>query len=328
MKSANNRNVDVLVIGAGMAGLSAAAALQKAGCNAVVIDKGRGVGGRMATRRVGAATFDHGAQFVTTRDSRFGDVIENARNAGVALEWCRGFTADADGHARWRGTPGMSSLAKHLALGLEIVQEKQASALHQISDHWSVSMSDGEVWSAKAIILTAPVPQSLVLLDAGGVVLEPALKSRLSAIQYARCLAVMAVLEGPSRIAPPGGIAPSQGPIAWIADNQIKGVSAKPAITIHATDAFSVAHWDQDRDETARMLIAAADEWLGVGIKSIQIHGWRFSKPKQTDPSSCAVVSSDPPMVLAGDAFAGPRVEGAALSGWAAAEAVIEAIPH
>lgn len=148
MKSANNRNVDVLVIGAGMAGLSAAAALQKAERNSVVIDKGRGVGGRMATRRVGAATFDHGAQFVTTRDSLFGDVIENERNAGVAHEWCRGFTADADGHARWRGTPGMSSLARHLAFGLEIVQEKQASALHQISDHWSVSMSDGEVWSA------------------------------------------------------------------------------------------------------------------------------------------------------------------------------------
>lgn len=328
MNHVSSRNVNVLVIGAGMAGLSAATALQQAGRRAVVIDKGRGVGGRMATRRIGAATFDHGAQFVTARDPRFGDLLENARTAGAALEWCRGFTADADGHARWRGTPGMSSLAKHWALGLEVVQEKQVAALHQRADHWSVRMSDGEVWSAKAIILTAPVPQSLELLDAGGVVLEPALRSRLSALQYERCFAVMAVLEGPSRIPPPGGFAPAEGPIAWIADNQLKGVSAEPAITIHATDAFSVAHWDQDRDETARRLIAVADEWMGGGIKSFQIHGWRFSKPKQTDPFSCALVSSDPPLVLAGDVFAGPRVEGAALSGWAAAEAVIAAIPH
>jgi predicted NAD/FAD-dependent oxidoreductase len=222
----------------------------------------------------------------------------------------------------------MSSLAKHLALGLEIVQDKQVSAMHQMKDHWSISMADGETWSAKAIILTAPVPQSLVLLEAGGVVLEQAMKTRLFAIQYERCLAVMAVLDGPSRMPPPGGYAPTLGPIAWIADNQLKGVSAEPAITIHATDEFSVAHWDQDRDETARMLIAAADEWLGVEIKSFQIHGWRFSKPKKTDPSSCAVVSGDPPLVLAGDAFAGPRVEGAALSGWAAAEAVISTTPH
>jgi len=328
MSNAHSRNVDVLVIGAGMAGLSAAAALQKAGCKAVVIDKGRGVGGRMATRRIGAATFDHGAQFITARDLRFADVLENARTAGAALEWCRGFTADADGHARWRGTPGMSSLAKHLALGLEIIQEKQVSALHQMTDHWSIGMADGETWTAKAIILTAPVPQSLVLLEAGGVAVEPALKTRLSAIQYERCFAAMAVLDGPSRMPPPGGFAPTQGPIAWIADNQLKGVSAEPAITIHATDEFSVAHWDKDRDETAQILIAAADEWLGVGIKQFHIHGWRFSKPKQTDPSPCAIVSSAPPLVLAGDAFAGPRVEGSALSGWAAAEAVIDATPH
>ena len=328
MSSITTLNIDVLVIGAGMAGLSAAAALQKAGRSALVIDKGRGVGGRMATRRIGAATFDHGAQFVTTRDPRFGEVLANAQSAGAAIEWCRGFTAEADGHARWRGTIGMSSLAKHLALGLLIVQEKQVSAVHQVADHWSVGMTDGETWSAKAIILTAPVPQSLVILEAGGVALEPAFKSRLSAIQYERCLAVMAVLSGPSRLPRPGGFAPADGPISWIADNQIKGVSAEPAITIHATDAFSVDHWDQDRDETARRLIGAADEWLGAGVESFQIHGWLFSRPRQTDPSSCAIVSGEPPLVLAGDAFAGPRVEGAALSGWAAAEAVIEATPH
>lgn len=326
MNYANSRNVEVLVIGAGLAGISAASALQKAGCKAVVIDKGRGVGGRMATRRVGAATFDHGAQFITARDSRFSAVLENARAAGAAAEWCRGFNTDADGHPRWRGNPGMSSLAKHLALGLEIVQEKQASALQQMADHWSINMADGETWSAKSIILTAPVPQSLVLLEVGGVVLEAVLNARLSAIQYERCLAVMAVLDGPSRMAAPGGLAPNDGPIAWIADNQLKGVSAEPAITIHATDAFSVAHWDQDRDETAHQLLAAADEWLGVGIKSFHIHGWRFSKPKQTDPALCAVVSADPPLVVAGDAFAGPRVEGAVLSGWAAAADILKAL--
>ncbi len=319
MNSAISKAVDVLIVGAGMAGLSAGAALQNSGRKALIIDKGRGVGGRMATRRIDGATFDHGAQFVTARDERFAEVLEDARLAGAAVEWCRGFKAEADGHPRWRGSPGMSSLAKHLAVGLEIVQEKEVATLRRMSDHWTASFTDGEVWSARAVILTAPVPQSLVLLQAGRVVLKPDMEERLTSIKYERCLAVMAALEGPSRVPPPGGFAPADGPIAWIADNQMKGVSDQPAVTLHATDAFSVAHWVQDRDATGRLLLAAADEWLGVGIKSFQIHGWRYSKPVKTDPSPFAVVSHDPPLVLAGDAFAGPRVEGAALSGWAAA---------
>lgn len=318
-----SKAVDVLIVGAGMSGLSAGTALQNSGRKVLMIDKSRGVGGRMATRRNGGATYDHGAQFITTRDQRFAKVIENARLAGAATEWCHGFTAEADGHTRWRGEPGMSSLAKHLAVGLEIVQEKEVTALRRMSDHWTASFTDGEVWSASAVILTAPVPQSLALLQAGGVVLKPEMEERLSAIQYERCLAVMAALDGPSQIPPPGGLAPADGPIAWLADNQMKGVSDQPAVTLHATDAFSITHWDQDREETARFLLAAADEWLGAGIITFQMHGWRYSKPVRTDASSYAVVSRNPPLVVAGDAFAGPRVEGAALSGWAAAAFVI-----
>jgi len=219
----------------------------------------------------------------------------------------------------------MSALANFGTVGLEIVQEKQVAALSQIGDHWLIRTTDGEIYSAGAIILTAPVPQALLILEGGGVLLEPALRTRLSAIEYERCLAVMAVLKGPSLMQAPGGFAPTQGPIAWIADNQLKGISDEPAVTIHATDAFSVAQWDQDRGETARVLLAAAEKWLGVGIQSFQIHAWRYSKPKKTDPLLFAVVSLSPPLLLAGDAFAGPRVEGAALSGWAAAEAVIPA---
>ena len=79
----SERDADVLVVGAGMAGVTAAAELQRAGRRVLVLDKGRAVGGRLASRRVGAATFDHGAQFITARTSRFAAVIEECREAGV-----------------------------------------------------------------------------------------------------------------------------------------------------------------------------------------------------------------------------------------------------
>jgi predicted NAD/FAD-dependent oxidoreductase len=320
---ATGQNTEVLIIGAGMAGLMAARELQRAGRRVLVLDKGRGVGGRLASRRIGGATFDHGAQFITTRDPRFAAVLEQGRQNGSVEEWCRGFAGGVDGHARWRGKPAMSAVAKHLARGLDLHLEIAVVALRRAEDRWRVETTTGRIFTAGAVVLTPPVPQSLALLDAGGIVLTPELRTRLAAIEYERCLAVMAVLDGPSRIPPPGGLAPAEGPIGWIADNQLKGISAEPAVTIHATHAFSLEHWDRDRQESGRALLDAAAEWLGAGSKTFQVHAWRYSKPMRVDEEPCVLVSESPPLVLAGDAFAGPRVEGAALSGLAAAEAIL-----
>ncbi len=320
---ATEQMTEVLVIGAGMAGLIAAAELQRTGRRVLVLDKGRGVGGRLASRRIDGATFDHGAQFITTRDPRFAAVLEHGRENGAMEEWSHGFAGAADGHARWHGKPAMSAVAKHLAAGLDLLLEMPVVALRRAGDRWHAETTTGRTFAAAAVVLTPPVPQSLAMLDAGGIVLAPEMRTRLAAIEYERCLAVLAVLDGPSRIPPPGGLTPAAGPIAWIADNQLKGISAEPAVTIHAMHAFSLAHWDRDRQESGRRLLDEAAPWLGAGIKTFQVHGWRYSKPMQVDEQPCVLVSPSPPLVLAGDAFAGPRVEGAALSGWAAAEALL-----
>jgi renalase len=54
-------SVDVIVIGAGLSGLIAAHTVQANGVRVVVLDKGRGVGGLLATRRTDSGVFDHGA---------------------------------------------------------------------------------------------------------------------------------------------------------------------------------------------------------------------------------------------------------------------------
>ncbi len=119
-----------IVVGAGISGLLAARELQAEGWRVTVLDKGRGVGGRMATRRLGEGNFDHGAQFFTVRGERFAGLVEDWLAAGVAEEWTRGF-ADAegehneDGHPRYRGSEGMTSIPKHLARGLDVQHRRE-----------------------------------------------------------------------------------------------------------------------------------------------------------------------------------------------------------
>ena len=110
----------IAIIGAGMAGLAAARLLQQAGARVALIEKSRGVGGRMATRRVGALQFDHGAQYFTARGQAFKAAVEDLARDGAAAPWFD------DAHV---GAPGMSGAARALAQGLEILTGRQASAL-------------------------------------------------------------------------------------------------------------------------------------------------------------------------------------------------------
>ena len=78
---------DLLIIGAGIAGLAAGRMAQQAGLKVIMIDKGRRVGGRVSTRRIDGFVFNHGAQFVTSKSSDFGDVLHAANTAGMATNW-------------------------------------------------------------------------------------------------------------------------------------------------------------------------------------------------------------------------------------------------
>ena len=316
----SNHDAEILILGAGMAGLSAATELQCAGRRVLVLEKSRSVGGRMATRRMGAAVFDHGAQFMTARSVRFQATLGGMAENGAVMEWSRGFAGQADGHPRWRGDPGMTAVPKLLAKGVDVRLERQVASLSVIATGWLARTDDGDEFTAGALLLTPPVPQSLALLADGGFEPMEPMKTRLAAIEYERCLAVLAVLDGPSRIPPPGGRHFTEGPIAWLADNQMKGISPRPAVTIHANHDFSVEHWEGDRQESGRELLLAAAPWLGAAVSDFQVHAWRYSKPLRVEECACLVANEAPPLIFAGDAFAGSKVEGAAASGWAAAE--------
>jgi renalase len=171
--------------------------------------------------------------------------------------------------------------------------------------------------------ITCPTPQSLALLVTSGVQLPEPLRT----LDYDRTLALLAVLDGPSALPAPGALQEPGATVAFVADNQAKGVSSVPALTLHASAAWSLQHWEHDRaDVHASLLAMAAPFCGGAAVLESQVKRWRFATPRDPWPESCWVAPGAPaPLVLAGDAFGGPRVEGAARSGLAAAAALLGA---
>lgn len=310
----------------------AAQSLQTAGLRVAVVDKGRGVGGRMAHRRMTLpngqiARFDHGAQYFTAKSPAFRAFTNRWLEAGIIREWAQGF-ADSDGAMHVNGEPryvcpnGMTAIAKHLAQNLEVRTQVRVTRV-RFQENYMVETEGGEKLEADALVMTPPVPQSLALLQAGDVRLDKSVVSALEKIEYAPCIAVLCALASPSQIPALGGLWPVGGePISWIADNRQKGVSDVPTVTIHASAAFSRAHYDEDGDVVARILVDHAQAWLGARVDQFSVHRWRYSIPTVLHDQPVLVSHNPAPIVFAGDAFAGPRVEGAALSGLAAGKKI------
>lgn len=302
----------VAVIGAGMAGLACARRLAAAGLAPVIFDKGRGIGGRLATRRIDGLQFDHGAQYVTARDAGFAAVLRDLQATAAVGLW----QADA-GAAHWVGVPGMSALARGLALGLEVRQQVQVTSVRKAAGQWLVA-GDGWAETFDRVILTVPAPQVAGLLGA-----DHPLVARLQGVEMAPCLTLMAASHAPAAF---HAESDPDAALAWIAADSSKPGRPDGQTTwvAQASPAFSVAHLEHDMAAiVARMLPLLCDR-LGLvrgQISHASAHRWRFARV--TSALGLAFLDQDGALFVGGDWCLGPRVEAAWISGDAMGRAVL-----
>lgn len=319
-----------------MAGLKAGRDLAGQGQRILILEKSRGVGGRAATRRWEGNLIDHGAQFFTVRDPVFRRQVELWRQTGICFEWCRGFHQWKEGrllppdplesHPRFAATGGMSALGKNLAMGLDIRLQHTVRALRRNGGHWEGVDDEGRSFAAKTLLITAPPPQSILLLETLGNP-PPDCIVQLRNQSFAPALAVMAAY--PEQKPPDwNGIQAADDIIDWIGLNS--GKHPPPTgqtVVIHGSPEFSRTWQDQDLEEAGGLLLRRAGAMAGGWLEqptAWQIHRWRHARA--LNPSRSRLHGTHPELpglFLAGDGFAGGKLEGAFLSGRVAAEAIL-----
>lgn len=322
----------VVVVGAGLAGLVAARTLAARGRAVVVLDRGAGPGGRAATVTVDDAAADTGAQFFTVRNERFAALVADWRDEGVPVrEWTRGFwqvatisdhpetaTLRLDGHPRYVVDGGMATLAAHLAAGLDLRLGREVDPVSRSAEGWSATAGDAVVHGS-ALVCAGPLPEAAALV--GRVTVPAPVATTLAQAAYRPCIAVVARLDAPPSIPAPGAVQCAAGTVSWLADNHAKGLSPQPCVTIHAGADWSADHWTDPDARVADELLDVVRGWLGgAAAVTAVVQRWRHAAPVEVSDVRVLVVADDPPLLLAGDGCGGPRVEGAVLSGLAAAD--------
>ena len=297
----------IIIIGAGMAGLSAARVLTQKGHEVTVLDKGRGVGGRMATRTIENAKADHGAQYFSVKTTEFQSLISELQSDNITAEW---HIAQRE-NVRYIGAKGMNTIPKKMASLLSVfVNEKVV-----LIENNTVKTESGNIYPFDNLLITMPIPQVIDLFQNSKIDFSENDKSVLREIEYQPCIAVMAVLKEPTKIVS-GGIILENQPVSWIADNFQKGITQIPTATIHASSLYSSKHFDDDLKEVAKDLLSSVNQYVNSeNIVSSQIHRWRFSNATKRYDANFYQIENRL-IYLAGDGFGMGNVEGAFLSGY------------
>ena len=334
----NSETVDFLVIGAGLAGLACAGDLAATGATVQIVDKGRGVGGRMATRRWAdgdngtTLRVDHGAQFFTARGERFQSLIDAAQRDGWVRPWSRGFpqwkdgtiTARPEGHTRYCAPGGMSDLPKHLAKNLTVETGFTVNRLTRADDgvYTAQSAEGGEV-RGRSLVLNLPPAQALPLARP---LLDPETVARLEAVTYDPAWTLLLRLHTDI----PGATWPAvefagHPVLGWLSRDHTKRPSpdAPPVLVVHGSGAWSRDHLEDDPAAVRDALTNALQSVVGpLEIREATTHRWRYATP--TAPLSDPFFwDSERGIGVCGDwCYPGGRVEGAITSGWSLAEAL------
>jgi renalase len=320
--------IDIAVIGAGWAGLTAAATLTAAGREVVVVDKARGPGGRSATRRQNGFHFDHGAQYFTVRSAEFRNQVEGWRDLGLVAAWAPGIhvvgprpeQAEPSPAERLVGVPGMNAVLHYLSGKLDCRFGWRVAGLAR-SDHWRLIGPSGDSLQARHLLITAPPRQTAELLGEN----HP-LSPSLTRVPMAPTWALMVGFNKPVK-ADFEAVFVNQGPLSWIACNSAKPERQGHAWVAHATPEWSTANLERDAEDVANELYAAFCEIVPVpaGLRAavLTAHRWRYALSAEPDDRLC-LGRREENLVIAGDWCAGNRIEGAWTSGRAAAAYLLE----
>ena len=300
---------DVVVVGAGLAGVSCARELLARGLRVRLVDRGHVPGGRMASRRLWERPTDLGASYLTVEDPDFADLVDDWAARGLAHEWTDTFSVlgadrtSSSGPVRWGAARGIRSLVEDLAAGLDVTRDEV------------VDIRDVD---AATVVLAMPDPQARRLVG------DHPVASRLDR-EWEPVLALAA--RWPERswddVADDGrfhgAFVDGDDTIAWIADDGRRRGDDAPVLVAHSTPALARDHLD-DPAAARPALVEATRRLLGVGEPDdAHVHRWTYARPtgEREDPHLLVAGGDGAPTIgVCGDGWgARPKVETAWLSG-------------
>jgi predicted NAD/FAD-dependent oxidoreductase len=298
MSTEHTETTDFLVVGAGLAGLAFAEDAKAKGATVRLLDKGRGVGGRAATRRLeDQVRADHGAQYFTARGERFRKIVDAGIEAGWLAVWNHGIPLSTngkivdrpEGHPRYAPPGGMSDLPKQLAKGHDIALSATVTRISRddSSGIWTADCSDDRQFTGKKLILNLPPTQ---LLAVAGDLLPEQTRLGLQDVVFDPAWTLIAALEQDVPGADWPALEFAGHPVLSLVSRdhtKRRSPEAPPVLVAHGNGAWSREHLEDGPETILAALLEAVQKEIGtLTVRSAQVHRWRYAQPTTFFPGA------------------------------------------
>ena len=300
---ASSTDHPIVVVGAGLAGATAARLLADHGFDVVVLDKGRRVGGRSSRRRLDDVVITHGAAHLHAWPSWMEAWAEAERNEGRAVA--------GDGH---RLVDGPDTIAGWLE-GIDVLTSTTVTRLERDGEVWNIHDEEGNRWQASGVVVTAPLPQLHRMMEQA--------PEAWSTHPYEATWTVVLAHQAPA----PESLAQALHQLGMTTETGGDGLG----LVVHLPAEWSREHLEMERTDVLQAFIGLTEgldevhaSWLTAA--SCQAHRWRYGRS-----ASPGVRANLPRLVEAGDAWGEPvGTGGAALrsGAWAAASIAWQCSRH
>ncbi|QCS49941.1 FAD-binding protein [Picosynechococcus sp. PCC 11901] len=321
--------LDVAIIGAGLAGIHCGQKIQQAGQQVALFDKSRGVGGRLATRRIAAQPLDHGLPYWEILGAHTAALTETLVAADLLKPWSVATTNRLDpeiwqtlaGEQRWMVPAGMTAIAKYLAQDLTIHRSQRLICLEERPSHWRLIFEQGETVCARQVVLALPLPQVITLTYSFITV-----RDRLAEIFYAPALSLMVGYDQFDWRFPWQALRLSQHP-RWrtISYEGQKRSPGNFTLVCQTTGNFAQNYLETADltpvattllDELQNLLTLPTPQWW-------QIQRWRYALPATNYGQAYYRFATNSPLIACGDWCLGNGIEGAIAAGLATGDALL-----
>lgn len=321
---------NIAIIGAGLSGLVAARQLEHT-ANVTIFEKSKGVGGRIATRRSGPYSFDHGAQFFTPKTKLFKDFLQPFILEGHVKRWDGNFAEIInraitlkrkwdDSPPHYVGAPSMNSFAKQVSVGVNIRHNILIKSVVRKDGLWQLSDSNEKLLGEYDwVIVSTPPYQALQLLPQFS-----SLGSELVTRKMQSCFSLMLGFSGDLSL-PFDAALPLDEDISWVSVNSSKPDRGQAyCLLIHSTNDWADRHFNDDHNVVLEHLIEESSNILDRDLKSAAhktLHGWRFANIVRQEGKDYFLDATHN-IALCGDWYIKGRVEAAFTSGYKVGQAI------